>query len=95
GILISLNSGSENIWVTTDKSYNTDNMTVIPTNSLQNITIIDNKMVFNYEQINDILQNYTGMNFGASVGTISFIVGSGYSGVHVDSTFSSIKLFTG
>jgi len=95
GILISLNSGSENIWVTTDKSYNTDNMTVIPTNSLQNITIIDNKMVFNYEQINDILQNYTGMNFGASVGTISFIVGSGYSGVHVDSTFSSIKLFIG
>jgi hypothetical protein len=52
-------------------------------------------MVFNYEQINDILQNYTGMNFGASVGTISFIIGSGYSGVHVDSTFSSIKLFIG
>ena len=93
GILISLNSGSENIWITTDKNYNTNNITVIPTDSMQNITVIANNMVFNYEQLNDILQNYTGMNFGASVGTISFIVGSGYSGVHVDSTFSSIKLF--
>ena len=95
GILISLNSGSENIWITPDKNYGSNTITVIPTDNLQNITIIDNSMMFNYRQLNNILLNYTGMNFGGAIGTISFIVGSGYSGMHVDSTFSSIKLFIG
>ena len=93
GILVSLNSGTENIWITTSKTLGGKNLTPIPTDSPMNLIIIDNSMVINFNELNTILQNYTGFNFHNAKATLSFIVGSGYAGVRVSSTFSSINIY--
>ncbi|MHB8361807.1 MAG: glycosyltransferase 87 family protein, partial [Thermoplasmataceae archaeon] len=93
GILISLNSGTEKIWITANKTMAGLSVKPITTDSRTNLIIIDNSMIINFSQLNSMLLNYTGTNYNLASGTISFIVGSGYAGTQVYSTFSSINLY--